>query len=37
MGKRKKPGKVPEDLFWKILALVGTAASIAGLIVSLIK
>ena len=33
----KESGKLPDDWFWKLIALVGTLASIAGLIVSLIK
>ena len=32
-----KSRKLPDDWFWKLLALVGTAASIAGLIVALVK
>lgn len=34
---KKKPGRLPEDWFWKLLALVGTAASVAGLVVALAK
>jgi len=33
----KKSSAFTDDLFWKLLALIGTLASIAGLVVSLIK
>lgn len=36
-GKNKKARKLPDDWFWKLLAVIGTLASVAGLIVSLIK
>ncbi len=38
MAKQKKsPDKKSDDWFWKTLAVVGTAASVAGLIISLLK
>jgi hypothetical protein len=37
MKTNKKPPGLPEDWFWKALAVVGTLASIAGLIVALVK
>lgn len=33
--KEKPSGKLPDDWFWKLLAVLGTAASIASLIISL--
>jgi hypothetical protein len=37
MKTNKKPPGLPEDWFWKALAMVGTLASIAGLIATLVK
>jgi len=35
--EKKSSGKLPDDLFWKVLAIVGVAASIASLILALLK
>jgi len=35
--KKKKPCKLPEDWFWKLLAVIGTLASVAGLVISIVK
>jgi hypothetical protein len=35
--EKKSSGKLPDDLFWKALAIIGVAASIAGLILTLLK
>jgi len=37
MRAKKKPPWYTTEAFWKILAVLGTLASIAGLVVSLIK
>jgi hypothetical protein len=37
MKTNKKLPALPKDWFWKLLAIVGVAASIASLIVSLVK
>jgi hypothetical protein len=36
MKQIKKPPGKPDDLFWKLLALIGTIASVASLIKALI-
>lgn len=36
-GQKKSPDGKSDDWFWKLLAVVGTAASVAGLIISLLK
>lgn len=35
--ENKKPGSEPGDAFWKAVALIGTLASLAGLVISLLK
>jgi hypothetical protein len=37
MKANKKPPALPEDWFWKALAVIGTLASIASLITALVK
>jgi len=36
-SEKKSSGKIPDDLFWKALAIVGVGASIASLILTLLK
>lgn len=35
--KKKSSDKKTDDWFWKLVALVGTAASIASLVISLVE
>jgi hypothetical protein len=37
MKQIKKPPGLPDDWFWKLLALVGTIASVASLVKGLIE
>lgn len=34
---KKKPSEKSDDWFWKMLAVVGTLASIAGLVITIVK
>ena len=35
--KKSSGAKLPDDVFWKVLAIIGVVASIASLIVTLLK
>lgn len=35
--QKKSPDQKSDDMFWKAVALIGTLASLAGLVISLLK